>query len=78
MSTAEQKILNNYFGLLERLTPKMKLRLIEKLKESAKKATTDKSNLKVAFGAWSSDESAEELIETIRSSRSINREIEEL
>ncbi|MEP5612438.1 MAG: hypothetical protein ABJP45_09330 [Cyclobacteriaceae bacterium] len=78
MSTAEQKILNNYLGLLEGLTPKMKLNLIERLKESTKKKVSSKSGLKAAFGAWKSNESAEELISTIVSSRNTNRKIKDL
>lgn len=77
MGSAEQKILNNYFGLLEKLTPKMKLSLIERLKESALKSKVRKSNINKAFGAWSSAETAEELITTIRSNRIVNRELEE-
>jgi hypothetical protein len=78
MSTAEQKILNNYLGLLEGLTPRMKLDLIERLKESAKINVPTKFSLKAAFGAWKSEESAEELIISVRSSRNTNREIEKL
>lgn len=78
MSTAEQKILNNYLGLLERLAPKMKLRLIEKLKDSTKGTSQYKSDMSSAFGAWESEESAEEIIKNIRSSRIVNRDIEEL
>lgn len=78
MNIAEKKILNNYLNLLERLSPKMKLNLSEQLKKSAKVQTPSKSNLKIAFGAWKSSETAEELIQTIRSSRNTNRQIEEL
>lgn len=77
MSTEEQKILNNYFGLLEGLSTSMKLNLIERLKASVQKPIAPKSKLKAAYGAWESDESAEELIKTIRSSRNTNRQIEE-
>jgi len=78
MNMAEKKILNNYLSLLERLSPKMKLNLSEQLKKSAKTQNTSKSNLRIAFGAWKSNESAEELIQVIRSSRNTNRQIEKL
>ncbi|MEQ9423934.1 MAG: hypothetical protein RJQ09_05920 [Cyclobacteriaceae bacterium] len=55
----------------------MKLSLIERLKESALKSKVRKSNINKAFGAWSSAETAEELITTIRSNRIVNRELEE-
>ncbi len=64
-------------GLLEQLSPSMKLNLIERLRESVKSQITS-SKMKVSFGAWSPNESAEELSNTIRSSRSTNRNIEEL
>ena len=56
----------------------MKLNLIERLKESIKSTKVKVSHKEDAFGSWHSGESAEELIETIRSSRSLNRHIEEL
>lgn len=77
MDAADQKILNNYLGLLERLNPAMKLTLIDQLTDSAKSDIPSKSKISSAFGAWRSDESAEELIEFIRNSRSTNRQIEE-
>jgi hypothetical protein len=36
-----------------------------------------KSNFYKAYGAWDSNESADELISSIRSSRTFNRNIEE-
>lgn len=77
MDTADKKILNNYFGLLESLSPAMKLNLIDRLTESVKSRISSKSKIKSAFGAWDSDESAEELIDTIQKSRNTNRQIEE-
>lgn len=71
------KILNNYLGLLERLNPVMKKKLIEQLKESAKPRMA-KSTISEAFGAWQSQETAEELIDQIQKSRSTNRQIEKL
>ncbi|MEP0365745.1 MAG: hypothetical protein ABJN36_09695 [Cyclobacteriaceae bacterium] len=77
MNTADQKILNNYLGLLERLNTKMKLDIIDRLKKSIKsQISTEK--MKSSFGSWKSDESPEELIDTLRSNRNFNRNIEEL
>ncbi len=78
MDAADKKIVNNYLRLLERLTPAMKLNLIDRLTESVKLGDSSKSKIKSAFGAWSSDESAEEIIDTIHKSRNTNREVEEL
>lgn len=76
MSTADQKILDNYFGLLERLNKKMKLDIIERLKKSVKSQGSTE-NMKASFGSWKSNESAEELIESLRRNRNFNRNIEE-
>tara|TARA_R110000796_G_scaffold96719_1_gene202904 strand:+ start:305251 stop:305487 length:237 start_codon:yes stop_codon:yes gene_type:complete len=78
MDAIDKKILNNYLGLLERLSPTMKLNLIDRLTKSVKSKASAKSKMKSAFGAWSSDESAEELIKRIQNSRKTNRQIEEL
>lgn len=78
MDAIDKKILNNYLGLLERLNPTMKLKLIDRLTESVKSGISSKSTIKSAFGAWNPDESAEELIDTIHNSRNTNRQIEEL
>ena len=78
MEKAENKILNSYWGLLSNLNTKLKLDLIEKLTQSIKSDHSKKSKIKSAFGAWKSDETAEELIEKIRSSRYTNRQIEKL
>ncbi|WP_339606116.1 hypothetical protein [uncultured Roseivirga sp.] len=56
----------------------MKLNLIDRLTKSVKSKASAKSKMKSAFGAWSSDESAEELIKRIQNSRKTNRQIEEL
>ncbi len=78
MDSADKKILNNYLGLLDRLSPAMKLNLIDRLTESVKSRITTPSKIKSAFGAWDSAESAEELSELIRNSRNTNRQIEGL
>ncbi|MEM7551616.1 MAG: hypothetical protein AAF363_18170 [Bacteroidota bacterium] len=77
MDSTEQKILNGYLGLIQSLTPTMKLSLIEHLKDSMKTAKKEESQMEEAFDSWYSNESAEELIETIRSSRMTDRQIKE-
>jgi translation initiation factor RLI1 len=78
MDAAEKKILNNYFGLLERMNPSMKLNLIERLTASIKSRGSSKSKIHSSFGAWDSEQSADELIDELRISRHTNRQIEEL
>ena len=77
MDSAEQKILNGYYALIQGLTQSMKLNLIERLKESIKSPKVNVSQIEDAFGSWHSNESSEELIDIIRSSRRINRQPEE-
>jgi len=77
MDATDKKILDNYLGLLEKLTPNMKLKLIDRLKVSVKSRRIKQSTMRSAFGAWNQDESAEELIDTIYKSRNTNRNIEE-
>jgi hypothetical protein len=77
MYSAEQKILNGYYALIQDLVPSMKLNLIQRLKESTKSSKVNESQMEDAFGSWNSNKSSEELIETIRSSRLINRQTEE-
>jgi hypothetical protein len=78
METTDNKILSNYFGLLAGLSSRLKLDLIEKLTQSIKAELSHESKLKSAFGAWKSEETAEELISHIESSRQTNRQIEEI
>ena len=76
MDAIDKKIMNNYLGLLEGLNSMMKLTIIDRLKKSVKSNVATESKRKAAFGAWNSAESAEELIENIKSSRNTNRQIE--
>lgn len=76
MDAVEKKIVSNYLGLLRRLSPAMKLSLIDQLSKTMKGPTVPTSKMKSAFGGWASDEPAEELIEQIRSSRFTKRQIE--
>lgn len=66
--------------MIKGMSADVKLELIGKISDSLKgtqKETTDNS-WKELFGAWQSDESAEEITESLRASRHINRQIEDL
>ena len=70
-------IINGYIGLLENLSPDNKLDLISKLTASVKTDLSNKKNtFKKSFGAFVSEKTAEEIIEEIRNSRLLSREIE--
>ena len=68
-----------YFGFLKNLNADSKLDLISKLSQSLKETDSKPEiSLQSLFGAYKSDETAEEIIENIRSSRVFNRNIEQL
>lgn len=74
---AESQILNGYWGLLSNLTPKIKLKLIEKLSKSISKDIVDKNdNIEKSFGSWEDERNADEIIKEIKDSRTFNRQIE--
>lgn len=70
-------LIDGYLRLLDNLSPNNKLDLISKLTLTVK---TDFSYRKKcfykAFGAWHSKQSADEIINDIRNSRTFNRQIE--
>lgn len=73
------KLIENYFALLKNLSSNNKLDLIAKLSESIKSDITNKkTSFDKAYGAWDNNESAEELIATIKESRTFRRNTEEL
>ena len=81
MNTSTQNIngIDYYYGFLKNLKHDSKLDLISKLSESLK--STEKNNdvsLQSLFGAYKSDETAEEIIKSLRESRVFNRNIEAL
>jgi len=81
MKTADvhTTLINGYLRLLKNLGPESKLDLIEKLTKSLRLDLTSKrKSLKSAFGAFKSDQSADELIQELRDSRTFKRNIEEL
>jgi len=81
MNTADlnTKLIDSYVSLLKNLSAKNKLDLISKLTNTVK---TDAEQRNVdffkSFGGWDENESAEELIEIIKGSRTFNRTIQEL
>lgn len=79
MKTANISLAEYYFGLLKNLNAESKLDLISKLSHSLKKVDTPASvSLQSLFGAYKSEDSAETIIEEIRSSRNFTRNIESL
>lgn len=73
------KLIDSYISLLKNMSARNKLDLISKLTDTVKKDIgKEKSDFYKAFGGWDKNESAEDLIETIKGSRTFNRTIEEL
>jgi hypothetical protein len=69
-------LIDGYLRLLDNLSPNNKLDLISKLTLTVKTDITDKKkSFYKAFGAWESKQSADEIINDIRNSRTFNREI---
>lgn len=70
-------LIDGYLRLLYNLSASDKLDLISKLTLSVKTDFTDrKKSFYKAFGAWESKQSADEIINDIRNSRTFNRQIE--
>lgn len=68
-----------YFGILKNLNSDSKLDLISKLSQSLKEnQTVPATSLQSLFGAYKSEETAEEIIAELRASRVFNRNIETL
>ncbi len=78
-SSQNINIADYYFGFLKNLNQNNKLDLISKLSQSLKKDddVTDRS-LQSLFGAYKSEETADEMIAEISNSRVFNRNIEPL
>jgi len=80
MNTADinTKLIESYLSLLKNMSTQNKLDLISKLTNTVKTdIAEEKTEFYKAFGGWDEHESAEELIETIKESRTFNRTIEE-
>ncbi len=68
-----------YFGVLKNLNADSKLDLISQLSQSLKSGKFDNAtSLESLFGAYKSEDSADEIIAEIRASRVSNRNIEAL
>ena len=79
MSTTEfnNNLVKTYLALLENVSTENKLELIARLSESIKYSLREKRSIDRFYGAWQSDESAEEMIEQIKAARTSNRERED-
>ena len=72
-------IADYYFAFLKNLKHDSKLDLITKLSESLKmKEKKEDISLQSLFGAYKSDETAEQIIAELRTSRTFNRNTESL
>ena len=81
MNTSSQHIdlADYYFEFLKNLNPDSKLDLISKLSQSLKKKREVADiPLQSLFGAYQSEETADEIIAELRASRVFNRNIETL
>ena len=68
-----------YFEILKNLNPDTKLDLISKLSQSLKKSEEEPDvSLQSLFGAYQSEETADEIIEQLRASRVFDRNRETL
>jgi hypothetical protein len=80
MNTADinTKLIDSYIHLLKNMSAQNKLDLISRLTHAVKTdLVQEKTDFYKAFGGWDKNESAEDLIETIKESRTFNRSIEE-
>ena len=71
-------LVNNYVALLQNMSQDHKLELISKLAQSLKTEKEEGMSMKELFGAFQSEQTADQLIEEIRAARVFNREIEAL
>lgn len=72
------KLIDSYLALLENMSPENKLSLISKLTKSTDDDSKQQNpDFYKAFGEWGKHETAEELIATIKDSRTFNRTVEE-
>ena len=77
LSSQNISLADYYFVFLKNLNHDSKLDLISKLSQSLKVSESkDDTTLESLFGAFKSDESAEEIIAELRASRTFNRKTE--
>jgi hypothetical protein len=78
-TNAKNWIIDSYFRIIQTLQPANRRDLISRLTLSAKSESNDKSiALWESFGGWDPDETAEEIINSIKNSRYFNRNLETL
>ncbi len=78
-STQNISIADYYFSFLQNLNSDSKLDLISKLSQSLKEKNHNTTiSIQSLFGAYKSEETADEIIAKIRDSRVFNRNIESL
>lgn len=76
---AKNIIADNYFGLIKNLSIDVKLELISRITDSLKNLSVQKNDSwKNLYGAFDSEQSADEMIKDIKESRNTNRQIESL
>ena len=80
MKAGNVNIADNFWGMIKNLSADVRLELISRISNSLKSdKSADKSDSwKLLFGAFESSQTADEIIEDLRQSRSTNREIEAL
>ena len=79
MKMQHSPVLESYWKVLKTLSTDWKLALIDRLTQSVRQnLSTEPNSMKLAFGAWKSDETAEEMIQTLQKTRKTDRQIEEL
>lgn len=79
LSTTGPSVADYYFDFLKNLNSDSKLDLISKLSQSIKeKKLSPERTLRSLFGAYQSDETADEIIAELRASRVFNRKTEAL
>ncbi len=70
-------VVDGYYSLISTLSNANKKALIDKLVHSAEEVKSEPyANLKESFGAFESDQTADEMVADIRNSRLFTREIE--
>ena len=76
---ARNIIVDSFFGMIKNLSADVKLKLISRISDSLTDISDIKNDSwKKLFGAYDSEQTAEEIIDDLRECRNTNREIENL
>jgi hypothetical protein len=80
MSTGNINIADNFMGMINTMSREVRLDLITRIAASLKKSTKPEKDdsWKELFGAFESEQTADEIIEDLIASRYTNRQIETL